>query len=149
METLALWLDSASLHKPIERRAAALQLARAQVWGFASDMQILAAIAFWPLEPGFDEVVLAGRPAGEIGPHMLRLARLAHLTFAERAQSGVIRFRALVRQNHRPGERLAQISGFRLQTSRDGWGSVPPGFTLWVREWENSSAECSDNSPGR
>ncbi len=128
IDLLALYAPS---FKPSASLAvAALQVGRAETFGFVEDGRLLAAIGFWPEPPASEEVFLVGLPAAEIGSRMLELYRLARLTVEGRRDYGVVRLTACVREGHRPGERLARLVGF----SRAATGA-PAGFTRWERRF--------------
>ncbi len=117
--------------KPFLAEAATLQLARAATTGFSIDGRLMALIGFWPVAPGHEECFLAGRPAVEVAPFLVRLSRAARLTVGERAQHGVGLVTARVRIGHEPGERLARLAGF----SRAGQDAT---VSIWERRLDGS-----------
>lgn len=138
LETVALMRDHAGL-KPGMVDVAIYQVSWAATFGFVDENGVLLAVmGFWPLAVDADEIFLVGRPAAEVGPRMVELARRARLILDRRMQSGIGRIIGHVRIGHEPGNRLARLAGFSL--SADG---APPGFQRWMRSWDNSSRDCS------
>lgn len=124
LDTVELVRGIAGL-KAFHSRLASYQVAGSDSVGFVEDGRLLAAIGFWPLGDGRDEVYLVGLPREIVGPRLLELSRLARLTIAARLQSGTVALVGFVRIGHEPGERLARLAGFHPV---DG---APSGFTRW------------------
>lgn len=111
--------------KPRFAELSCLQVAGSDTVGFLEDGRLLAAIGFWPLGDGRDEVFLIGLPADVVGPRMISLTSLARLTLAARLHSGTVAIVGHVKIGHLPGERLARLAGF---SPCDG---APSGFSRW------------------
>lgn len=111
--------------KPRIAELCCLQVAGSETVGFVENGQLIAAVGFWPLGDGRDEVFLIGLPADVIAPRMIALASLARLTLAARLHSGTVAIVGHVKIGHMPGERLARLAGF---SPCDG---APSGFSRW------------------
>lgn len=112
--------------KPQFTRLAMVQAGRSDAVGFVADGRMLAAIGFWPIGDGVDELYLVSRPAPEVAPHLVALVRLGRLTLTARLHSGTVAIVGFVKIGHQPGERLARLVGFRPVD--DG---APSGFSRW------------------
>jgi len=128
LDTLALVRAAASF-KPAHGRLAQVQVAGSDTVGFVEQPggRLLAALGFWPLGNGREEVFLVGLPAADVGPHLVALSRLARLTLAARLHSGTVAIIAHVQNGNRAGERLARLAGFSISAG-DG---APSSFQRW------------------
>jgi hypothetical protein len=118
-------LRSRAPNKPRFAELSCLQISGSATVGFVEDGQLLAAMGFWPLGDGADEVFLIGLPSDVLAPRMLALTNLARLTLAARLHSGTVAIVGHVKIGHVPGERLARLAGF---SPCDG---APSGFSRW------------------
>jgi hypothetical protein len=103
--------------KPINVKAAILQLARSENFAFYAGEAPIAAALLYPLPaeiPGERLVELAFVCRPELSRHMLAFIRLAHLMRARLAKDALLRVRAHVRRDPRPGHRLAALLGMTL-----------------------------------
>jgi hypothetical protein len=116
VETLELYMDQGRA-KPIDMKAAVLQLARSRSDGYFVGDEFMAAAMYYPLapeRPGEDlrELVFVCKP--DFAEHMLAFIRSARSTRASLAKDGPVRVRAHVRAGHLPGHRLAVLCGMSL-----------------------------------
>lgn len=126
--------------KPWMRRAAVFQILQSDTVAFHDQAGRLVAVAgFFPLpaEGKFEvsEVWFACMPA--MGRDLLSFVKLARLTCARMAEHGSVKLRALVREGHRPGARLAVLCGFALVEAAHG-------FEVW--EWSGGDGKISDEA---
>lgn len=105
------------------RQAALMMRFRSRTWSFHADGKLLAVAYLWPHENGSAEFCLAAMP--EARAHMMSLCRYAQLTLQEIAQTGTVVF-CHVRPGHRPGERMARLTGFSPDPETAG---------KWVHVW--------------
>lgn len=113
--------------KPVLQQVATLQLTRATTFAIyaPNDGLLLLVAGFFPLGDHVEEVFFAFAAPDLVRPHIVAVARAAHLTLAARRHCGVVAFIALVAVGHEPGARMAAMAGF----SRIGLG--PHGFDVW------------------
>jgi hypothetical protein len=110
---LDLYTANAPL-KPIEAKAAVLQVARSETEGWYLGDDLIAAAMFYPLpplHPGERHIEVAFVCLPVLRHHLVAFIHAAQLTRARLALNGPVRVRALVRSGHRPGARLAVLCG--------------------------------------
>jgi len=136
VETMALHRQDLRMRR-LTAKVLILQLHKSETFGLVDETgRLLATIGFLPLVPerdGEDLLELWFLCAPELGRHILRLARLARLTFRRMSDSGEVRIRALVRAGHAPGRRLAALCGMVLEGDEGG-----------LERWEWSRADERD-----
>lgn len=125
LELVALFGETMPL-KPDVVRIVMLQSGRAATVGYRIGGRMVAALGFWPLGGGCEEVFFVATPGAGRGPQAVALARAARLTLRARRDHGVVRLVAFVGVANRSGERLARLSGFFRAP-----GDAPAGFTRW------------------
>jgi hypothetical protein len=118
------------LVKPRLGQLIARQLAEAAMVGFAEGEQLLALMTATPAD-----IRVAGLPTLEISVcgrrddcagQVLPMMRLARLTLAAWLQDGTIALCCVIRDGHRPGQRLAHLAGFKR-------AGTEKGLELWTR----------------
>lgn len=126
LATRSLYERRGAALKPWRGQAAALQLAQAATYGFSADGRLLAALGFWRLPDGGEEVFTVSEPADLVAPHLREIMRAARLIVAARLQSGVVRMVATVGIGPSPGARMARLAGFSPSPL-----AAPKGFAVW------------------
>lgn len=107
-------------------QAALLQVTAHESYGFSVGDDLICAFGFWPV--GDDDGVPVHEFWLAIGqlavPHLKALARLSRLALARLTQVEPVVVRALVRQGHAPGGRLARLAGL-------AFAGIVDGFEIW------------------
>lgn len=116
--------------KPVNAKAAVLQLARSETVGYYAGAELVAAAMYYPLppeQPGEDlrELAFVCRPS--FRHYLIPFARHARSMRAALASNGPVRVRALVRRGHAPGRRLAVLCGL-------SWVCERGAFDVWEFE---------------
>lgn len=108
----------------------------------APDGEAIAVLGFYPMpdEGGQEvaEVWFACRR--DLSDHMIGFVRAARLTCARMAEHGSVVLRALVREGHAPGARIATLTYFRCVDVLDGW-------ELW--EWSGENEQDCEGGYAR
>lgn len=136
-EVLDLYAETTPM-KPINAKAAIIQLARSDTAAYYAGGQLIAAAMYYPLPPERDgevlrELAFVCRPA--FRHYLVPFIHHAHLTRVALASNGPVRVRALVRQGHKPGRRLAVLCGLSLVGARGA-------FDIWEFEGKPDDEIC-------
>ncbi len=119
-------IDLYARHGVLRRLAlkvAMVQVFKSETFAFyRADGLCLAVIGFCPIEGagGEDEFELWFVTRPEIEPSLVRFIRIARLTLRKVADTTGLRILAIVRQGHRPGQRLAKMVGLKRADILDG-----------------------------
>lgn len=124
--------------KPINAKAAVLQLARSETAAYYAGAELIAAAMYYPLPPEREgeilrELAFVCRPS--FRHYLVPFIHHAHLTRSALASNGPVRVRALVRKGHKPGHRLAVLCGLSLVGERGA-------FDVWEFEGKPDGEIC-------
>lgn len=136
-DVLQLYADTTPM-KPLNAKAAIVQLARSETVAYYTGGLMIAAAMYYPLPAERDgeilrELAFVCRPTFRF--HLLPFIHHARLTRAALASNGPVRVRSLVHQGHEPGRRLAVLCGLSLVGTR---GS----FDVWEFEGKPDGKIC-------
>lgn len=134
---LQLFADTTPM-KPLNAKAAMLQLARSETVAYYAGAELIAVAMYYPLPPErageiLRELAFVCRPSFRF--YLVPFIHHARLTRAALASNGPVRVRSLVRQGYAPGRRLAVLCGLSLVDARGA-------FDVWEFEGKPDDEIC-------